>query len=74
MAWVDSLPDNVKALVPELKGLLSQPAPRYDSPGWKGYRYSFLFNSDTTKAMYEDYEFDENSVILASFPKTGWEC
>lgn len=68
------LPDDLKQLIPEMQQLMTQGlenAPGYTEPGYKGYRYSLLFDSEATKWVYEEYEFEENTVILSSFPKTG---
>lgn len=71
---LSNLPESCKTLLEQTKGSFVQGlqnAPGYKEPGWKGYRYSMHFSSDATQKIYEECDFPENSVILASFPKTG---
>nr|XP_039272027.1 cytosolic sulfotransferase 3-like isoform X1 [Styela clava] len=72
-----SIPNNKKIIVQELTALVEQIVQRTFDFGaltcseWKGYKFIPLFEADTAKRAYDNYEFEENTVLLASFPKTG---
>nr|XP_039271537.1 sulfotransferase 6B1-like [Styela clava] len=38
---------------------------------WKGHRFLPGFEAETAKYAYEELEVEQNSVFLASYPKTG---
>nr|XP_039271504.1 sulfotransferase 6B1-like isoform X1 [Styela clava] len=44
---------------------------RFKETEWKGHRFLPGFEAETAKYAYEKLEVEQNSVFLASFPKTG---
>ena len=52
------------------KGIVDPKLHNYEKE-WKDYRFLLTFNPKTAEVAYKEYEFEKDSVIIASFPKSG---
>ncbi|XP_039271690.2 sulfotransferase 1B1-like [Styela clava] len=75
--FVASLPDEKKPIAQQLVATMKEMMGQsFDFKSmkcseWKGYRFIPFFQAETARRAFENYEFEENTILLASYPKTG---
>lgn len=41
------------------------------STEWRGHHFAHVFPGETVQYAYENWQPNENDILIASFPKTG---